>query len=238
MKSLYISYIGLLIFLFFTACDDENQKMFDGAPGLHLDLTSADLDSIVCSFMNVSEDHIVVQLPVQLTGYVADKDRTFKMEVDPKNTTAKAGVHYEALADEYVLKKGDWQVEVPVTFKYTRELDSVAVRLTLVLKPSEDFVSDISYRQQVTLIASNLLPVIPEDNWWAYESYFGTYSQVKHRYILSELKLNTIMNFEIIEDWYYWNEDLKGAYGQTMNNFFATHEIYDENNQRIEPWIY
>lgn len=238
MKSLYISCIGLLILLFFTACDNENQKMFDGAPGLHLNLSSTDLDSMVYSFMNISADHLVVNLPVQLTGYAADKDRTFKLEVDQVNTTAKAGIHYEPLADEYVLKKGAYQMNVPVTLKYTRELDSVAVRLTLVLKPSEDFAFDIPYRQQVTMIASNLLPVIPESNWWAYESYFGKYSQVKHRYILSELKLNTFMHFENVLEWYYWDDDLKEAYGQTMNNFFADHEIYDENNQRIEPWIY
>ena len=82
----------------------------------------------------------------------------------------------------------------------------------------------ISYRQEATIVSSNLLPPIP---YWDgyYSSYFGPYSRVKHRYILSELKLNKL------------NSSQKTAYGMQMNNFFAENEIYDEYGQRIEPWM-
>ena len=94
----------------------------------------------------------------------------------------------------------------------------------------------ISYRQEATIVSSNLLPPIP---YWDgyYSSYFGPYSRVKHRYILSELKLNTFVKFEDYTEWNKLNSSQKTAYGMQMNNFFAENEIYDEYGQRIEPWM-
>ena len=92
----------------------------------------------------------------------------------------------------------------------------------------------ISYRQEATIVSSNRLPPIP---YWDgyYSSYFGPYSRVKHRYILSELKLNTFVKFEDYMEWSNLNRTQKTAYGMQMNNFFAENEIYDEHGQRIEP---
>lgn len=239
MKKRYILWMGVLLAFAFTACNDDNEKLFSGEPSLYLDLTSSQLDSMTCSFMNVSEDQIVVELPIVLAGYAApDKDRVFYLKIDEENTTAVPGKHYAALQEQYVLPKGELRVNVPITFLYEHALDTLAVRLSLSLEPSADFVPGIPYRQHVTIISSNLLPFILPANWnYYYSRFFGPYSKTKHRYILNVLKLNEIMNFENFAEWYYLSEGVKSAYGMEMNNFFREHTIEDENGQVIEPWI-
>ena len=239
MKKIFVLWIGILSVLCFAACDDNHEQFYSGEPSLYLDLSDSQLDSMMCSFMTTSENQIRVELPVVLAGYaVADQDRVFRLKIDEGITTAVAGKHYQALQEQYVLPKGEYQVKVPVTFLFDHELVSVAVRLALSLEISEDFVPGIPYRQKVLIISSNVLPFISAENWTSrYSSYFGPYSKTKHRYILSELKLHETVNFEDVTAWSRLPVNLRSAYGMEMNNFFREHHILDENNQLIEPWI-
>lgn len=215
-------------------CDNNNEKMYSGDNTLYLNLSVTELDSIVCSFAGTSENRLVVNIPVEITGYASALDRTFGLRVIAENTTAVAGKHYEALPDEFVLKEGTFSVNIPVAVLYSPDLDKSTVRLALELVAGEGFSTGIPYRQRVTICISNQLPDVV---LWAalYRPYFGEYSKVKHRYMLSELKL------EKLEDSidFYYSMDLKlwAAYGLHMNNFFAEHEINDEYGNLIEPWI-
>lgn len=238
MKKIYKPLCAIWILLLAIACDDNQEKFYSGEPSLYLDLTNTQLDSIVSSFMNVSEDRIVIELPVVLSGYAVDKDRSFRLKVDTEKSTAIVGKHYQALEEQYTIEKGKYSVNVPVTLLYDRELDSVTVRLLLRLETTDEFSAGVPYRQQVMIVSSNLLPAINPVNWNGFYSYyFGEYSKVKHRYILSVLKLNDTMHFEDVMEWYKVPSYLKSAYSIEMNNFFANNNIPDENGNRIEPWI-
>lgn len=229
MKTLYaIIWFALLQLL--GACDDEQQQLFSGATSLHFALSDSELDSISQSFLNTTENQIVVKLPVELNGY-AKQDYRFRLTVNPEGTTAEAGRHYEALEESYTIPKDEYQLEVPVILNYSGELDSLSVKLVVDLEPLDDLIEGIPYRQQATIISSNLLP--PISNWSSrYLRYLGEYSRVKHRYVRSELKLD---NFET--GWASLPSNRKTAYGMQMNNFFAENEIYDENGKLIEPWM-
>ena len=226
--------IGVLFSAMVCACDDSNEKMYSGDSTLYLDLSSTELDSVVCSFVGTSENRKLLNIPVEITGYSAPVDRSFGLRVDEENTTAVAGKHYEALLDQYVLEKDAYGVNIPVTILYSGDLDSVIVRLVLELVPGSGFSAGIPYRQKVTISISNQLPEVV---YWdaIYRPYFGEYRKVKHRYMLSELKLERL---EDSVDFYYSMDDkLWTAYGLHMNNYFAEHEIYDEYGNLIEPWI-
>lgn len=238
MKTKYLLPMLCLLVYLFVSCDDNQQQLFSGETSIHFALSGNELDSISRSFLNTSDNQIVVELPVELDGY-AKQDYNFRLKINEEQTTAVVGKHYDALAELYQIKKGEYSVRVPVTMNYTLDLDTVAVKLVVDLETDDPLVAGIPYRQQAVIVCSNLLPTIAANLWKNfYASYFGTYSKVKHRYILSELKLNTIIDFENWNDWYYnIKTEQKKAYGQYMNNFFADHEIYDEYNQRIEPWM-
>lgn len=216
------------------SCNDDNEKLFIGMPGLHFALPMNNLDSMVYSFTSISDNHIVVNLPVELEGYAGYADRPFAIRVNQEGTSAVAGKHYEALEENYLLEKGQYSMNVPVTLLYSGDLDTVSVKLTLEIVSGNDFTEGIPYRKKAVLICSNQLPPIKFWNAF-YQFYFGPYSKTKHRYILSELKLtvlvddfNELSTFNRLE----WE-----AYGRQMNNFFRDNIINDEYGNRIEPWI-
>lgn len=226
--------IGLLAALLAGSCDDNYEKIYSGDASLYFNLALSDLDSVSYSFIGQTENKMVADIPVEITGYASAENRPFRIRVNTERTTAVAGKHYEALKDQYVLEKGKYSVMIPVTLLYSGDLDNSSVRLVLDLEGGEGFSAGIPYRQEVTISFSNRVPVIK--NWSTiYASYFGDYSAVKHRYILSELK------FEKLEDsitfYYEMDRTVWDAYGQFMNNFFAANVINDEHGQRIEPWI-
>lgn len=233
MKRYYI-YLMMALIVTGTACQDDNEKMFGGDPSIHFALSQTQLDSIVVSFLSIPENQHVVQLPVELAGYAKTSDCTFRLAVDQENTTAIAGTHYQPLAKEYRLPKGEYAMNIPLTVFCTGEMDSVTFRLALKLEVPEGFTEGIPYRQRVLITVSNQVPPVVFWNYF-YRSDFGSYSKVKHRYILSKFHLKYIPDewSEIIaEDSNVWK-----AYGIQMNNFFKENVIYDENNQRIEPWL-
>lgn len=232
-KYIWIS-IAFAMALLAYGCDDNYEKMYNGETTLYLNLSETQLDSMAYSFVGTVENKIVVDIPVEITGYAASYDRSFYLKVDASKSTAVAGKHYEPLKEEYVLEKDKYTVNVPVTLLYSGDLDSVIVRLALELQPGKDFTPGISYRQEALISFSNLVPTIKL--WSAiYQSYFGDYSKVKHRYMLSELKLKELE--DSVDFYYSMDRKLWAAYGLHMNNFFAEHQIYDEYNRLIEPWI-
>lgn len=233
MKTLYIFTILLFLLYIAGSCNDDQQKLFSGSTTMHFALSDNELDSIACSFLNTSESYITVNLPVELNGYAGQNYR-FRLKADSSQTTAIVNKHYQPLEEFYEIKKDEYSLNVPITLNYSAELDSLSVKLVLQLEPAAYMSTGISYRQEATIVSSNLLPPIP---YWDeyYSSYFGPYSRVKHRYILSELKLNTFMNFET--KWANLSSNQSTIYGWQMNNFFAENEIYDEYGQRIEPWM-
>ncbi|WP_455511166.1 DUF4843 domain-containing protein [Butyricimonas paravirosa] len=230
----YIWTLVVLLSLSLCGCDDNNEKMYSGDSTLYLNLSSTELDSVVCSFVETTENKIIVNIPVEITGYAAPVDRSFGLRVNEANTTAIAGKHYEALQDQYILEKNAYSMNVPVTILYSGDLDSLTMRLELELVPGGDFAAGIPSRQKVMLSISNQVPTVV---YWSYiyASYFGKYSKVKHRYMLSELKLKKLE--DSIEYYYSADRKLLEAYGLHMNNFFAEHQIYDEYGKLIEPWI-
>lgn len=235
MNRHYRYLIGILLASLLWSCDSGAEENFHGETGLHFALTSQQLDSMLFSFMNSTGNEMIVKLPVELSGY-ADCARTFKLNVDIENTTAQSGIDYLPLETEYIMPENQYRMEIPVVLLYTKALDINSVKLTLELQPGSAFTAGIPYRQRVVIIATNQLPDIPMWDRY-YQPYFGPYSKVKHRYILSELHLNDIMEFEDYMKWFKVQTPQKYAYGMHMNNFFVKNKIKDEHDVLIEPWI-
>ena len=203
MKTLYIFTILLFLLYIAGSCNDDQQKLFSGRTTMHFALSDNELDSIACSFLNTSESYITVNLPVELNGYAGQNYR-FRLKADSSQTTAIVNKHYQPLEEFYEIKKDEYSLNVPITLNYSPELDTLSVKLVLQLEPAAYMSTGISYRQEATIVSSNRLPPIP---YWDghYSSYFGPYSRVKHRYILSELKVFD-KDGNIVDEWTSTNE--------------------------------
>lgn len=160
MKTLYIFTILLFLLYIAGSCNDDQQKLFSGSTTMHFALSDNELDSIACSFLNTSESYITVNLPVELNGYAGQNYR-FRLKADSSQTTAIVNKHYQPLEEFYEIKKGEYSLNVPITLNYSAELDSLSVKLVLQLEPAAYMSTGISYRQEATIVSSNLLPPIP-----------------------------------------------------------------------------
>jgi len=81
----------------------------------------------------------VANIKVTITGTIKDYDRTFKVEVNPDSTTARAGVDYVPLAETYTLPANSTDGYIPVTIKRTAEMQTALKKLGLRLVANEDF---------------------------------------------------------------------------------------------------
>lgn len=235
MKTYHIGIMGWLLLAFLSACDDNKEKLYEGEASLHLNLAGNQLDSMTYSFVGTTADSMVVQIPVELAGYAVAYDRPFRLVVNEELTTAVAGRHYDPLPAALTLEKDCYSTQVPVKIRNAGDLDTVTVKLVLDLEPGDDFSAGISRRQRATIVYSNRVPTI--EFWdFLYFRYFGAYSKLKHRYILSELKLEKLEdNLEFFYD--EMDESVWNAYGMHMNNYFSEHEVNDEYGRRILPWF-
>lgn len=230
MKSYKIWLWGVFL-VFGVACSQENEKMFDDQPTIYFNLKGVETDSILYSFAKTTAKEHVVEVPIEIAGYSAGRDRRFKIVADEKRTTAKPEKHFKALEEYYVLPAGKFTTKVPVTFYCTDPLlDSVAVDLYLQILPTEDFGNGLADRQEARIQVSNLL-LMPKiwNAWW--KRYFGPYSKTKHKLILEICKIDEIPDTNDGER-FKWQ-----GYGLTMLNYFKeNYPVYDENGQIIEGW--
>jgi len=82
-------------------------------------------------------------IKVMFTGPVKDKDRYFKVEINPDSTTAVENVHYAPLAEEILVPANATVVYVPLVIKRTKDLQTTSKKIGLRLVANGDF--DIAF---------------------------------------------------------------------------------------------
>lgn len=82
---------------------------------------------------------------VKLVGHLSQQDREFKMIADP-SSTAKAGVHYTALPDKFILPANSSQVSIPIELIRKDMFVAGSDSLTLILQlvPTNDFKTNLT----------------------------------------------------------------------------------------------
>lgn len=90
-------------------------------------------------FVKYADDVIKVNIKVMITGPVKSYDRPFKVAINPDSTTAVAGVHYEAIPENLVIRADSFAAYVPVTLKRAADLETETKTIGLKLIPNEHF---------------------------------------------------------------------------------------------------
>ena len=220
----------LIMLLGLAAYDTDNSMYYEGEAGLYF-VDGGKADSVIYSFTTTTESFIEVRIPVETLGRPVGIDRDFIVQIDENESTAIEGEDYEGFQNLYVMPANSCSSEVVFRLLYTPKLDEGPVRLSLKLETSDIFPDILPEKRRMQVIWSNelIVPVEMELWDWFYGRYFGPYSKVKHRYILSILGLTELPDKFDGARMYYM--------GLKVNNYFAEHEVYDENGNLIETWI-
>jgi hypothetical protein len=153
----------------------------------------AQIDSLSYSFFlagSAVED--TTWLDVYLTGFPSDRDRTIPLVQTNAGQPGAAveGIHYVPFNDpgmvsKLILPANKVWVSIPIVIKRTSEMDTQEFRLDMSITSNEFFVTGIKDRTDYTLKIT-ALAVKPAlwDNLNSFLSIFGTWGQVKMRFII------------------------------------------------------
>ena len=232
------TYIVLTWCMLLGACQENEQIDFDSSGAVYFQIADSwsDLtDSIVYSFAGKESDEQTLNIQVNLMGEAVDYERHVRVAVDLERTTAKEGLHYQALGNEYILPANAYNMSIPVVlYGKDTELENRTFQLVVNLEPSDDLELGLADKTSVRVVISNMLT---QPSYW--QQYylgmrFGPYSRVKHEYIIRVLGFDFPADAEeFAADQVAWQ-----AYGKYMDTYIEEHyPIYDEHGNPIEPWL-
>lgn len=168
----------------FTACSVDDFTYQDTAR-LRLEgpeIYAAGSDSLTFSFVTYPEDTVskVMDIDVIVMGTAVDYDRTAAVKVVADKTTASASDYEMPLT--ITVPAGSAKGTLPVTLKRSTALQEKSVRLYIEIDANDDFQTGVNEQNHFTLIWNDVLT--RPTNWDDLEEFFGTYSDVKYRFMI------------------------------------------------------
>ena len=189
-------------------------------------------DSISFSFVaygsEVTEKEMLVD--AQIMGEVENRDRVVNLSVDPARTTADASLY--TVPSTVTIPAGAVKATFPVILKRSAALQTKTVRLYLQVAESADFKAGVNEENHIKLIWSDVLQ--KPKNWDTLEPFFGTYSDVKYRFMLANSNGAGEFSTETMS-WAMLNS-YRNLFQNALNAYNAAHPgnpLTDENNQLV-----
>ncbi|HEY8387716.1 MAG TPA: DUF4843 domain-containing protein [Parasegetibacter sp.] len=219
-----------LTLLVLQSCRKNSPFLYNDKPSIYF---AGDVDMDV-TFSKYKTNELVLYIPIEIGGYSSSSDREVAFEVVADSTTAVEGLHYAKLPAKFIMTADSFRVHVPVTiYNNDVRLKSEKFRLYLRLVPNNNFISGIYYKQELSIYISDILlkPKIWDSK---YSTFFGVYSEAKHRKILEICDIPEIPDVYDGGPYNYkWD-----AFGRAVNNYYRdNYPQYDENGQVINPWM-
>jgi hypothetical protein len=219
-----------------TSCSSTDEDFFyQDEPRVRLvgDYTWAvGTDSISFSFVaygsEVTEKEILVD--AQIMGEAENRDRVVNLSVDPARTTADASLY--TVPSTVTIPAGAVKATFPVILKRSAALQTKTVRLYLQVAESADFKAGVNEENHIKLIWSDVLQ--KPKNWDTLEPFFGTYSDVKYRFMLANSNGAGEFSTETMS-WAMLNS-YRILFQNALNAYNAAHPgnpLTDENNQLV-----
>ncbi|WP_166664790.1 DUF4843 domain-containing protein [Pedobacter metabolipauper] len=174
---------GLLMLaagLLFASCTKDKDLLFNEPTAIYV---VALPDSVDFSFATTPTSVIsdTLFMTYRIIGNAAPQDRTINL-VARDGATAKAGYHYKL--GPAVVKAGEFAAEVPVYVYRKAGLKDSTVQVIFDIKENADFKTGFPTRLRYKLTLTDILQ--KPSNWeTTWKTYFGEYSEVKFRFLLS-----------------------------------------------------
>jgi hypothetical protein len=155
-------------------------------------LNNPNKDSATYSFAIKSNSIMTdtVKVPLRIMGNASDKDRTVAIQTVADSTTATS---QQYAIQPTIVKAGAFTTEIPVQVKRTPGMKTTEVRIWLEIVRSDDFLPGIPNTTPTATRAGGATRFLVKindfltkpSNWESVLSnYFGTYSQVKYKFII------------------------------------------------------
>jgi len=221
--------VGAILLLFplfsllLTGCSTDEDFFYQDEPRVRLigeKTWAAGTDSVTFSFVSYPADTVekVIYVDAQIMGEVADRDRTVNIAIDNEKTTAAAS-QYE-VPQTVTVPSGQASGRFAVVLKRDASLEKKSVRLRLNVAESADFKVGVNEDNHITFIWNDVLS--KPQNWDALEAFFGAYSNVKYRFMLSNM---TPADGELSPDTMTWAKlnSLKIRFQNALNDYNAAH---------------
>lgn len=189
-------------------------------------------DSLVYSFVAEPSDvkEYVMDIDVCVMGPVADRDRTANIVVNAAKTTAAASQY--SVPATVTIPAGKNKGTLSVTLKRDASLESKTVRLQVEVAKSNDFAVGVNEQNHFTLIWSD--QIARPKNWDSLKEFFGEYSDVKYRFMLSNSPAGTEFSTETMS-WALLNS-YKIKFAAALEEYNAANPdkpLTDENHQLV-----
>ena len=226
----------LITACFLAACSSTDEDFFyQDEPRVRLVgdyVWAAGTDSITFSFVAYPSDVTEMEMSVdaQIMGEVADHNRVVNLSVDDSKTTATASMY--TFPSTVTIPAGEAKATFPVVLKRDASLTSKKVRLYIKVDDSSDFKTGVNEENHITLIWSDVLS--KPNNWSDLEPFFGTYSDTKYRFMLTNSDGAGEFSTETMS-WALLNS-YRIRFQNALNEYNAAHPgnpLTDENGQLI-----
>lgn len=183
-----------------TSCEKDLETYSTETCWINFDLdihTQADREKINTFTFAFTPKEIVEDtawVNVKTMGNLADYDRPIKLEqMTTDGEDAQPGVHYVPFDDEELMRKfyfipaGKVEQKIPIVMKRDASLKTAAVNLYVKLAKSEHFEPGYP---DYNLVRYSLIDKLQKPTEWngTTDHYFGTYSIVKHQFMIDITK--------------------------------------------------
>ena len=204
MKEIKFYTAGLLILILANSCK-KNLEIYSGKNNIYfneagrLPAFSGEVirDSTIMSFSLAKNTDSIVNMVIKTTGTVSDKDRSYKLIIDPVSTAIE-GKHYDALPQTFSIKKNPLQDTVKIKFHKTVDMQAQNFTLFFKLEANENFSADMVDKlinattgQRLSFIKYRWFvnDIIKKPGRWL-DGYLGTFTRKKLSLIVQVLGID------------------------------------------------
>lgn len=125
-----------------SACKDSLIKPYHGVDNIYFENV---LDSMAISFGLVpNKEDSLIQIPVKITGKIADVDRKYKVKI-LDSSTAEEGVHFDYHDEDFTIAAGEYMDFIQITLHNTSDLVDSSVYVAFKLLPNKYFSTKLKY---------------------------------------------------------------------------------------------
>ncbi|GGH79252.1 hypothetical protein HNQ91_005140 [Filimonas zeae] len=188
LHSTKLLYLLIALPLFFSCSKDLGS--YDDEPRVYFferatDVVQSRITSRSFSFLTSPAAVVTdtMKIKVKIMGNTASRNRVVRGRTIATGTTAQEGVHYEFLNG--VVPADSIYGYIPVLLRRTADIQQKSVTLNLGIAVTDDFKRGVVEDSTFTITWSD--NVVKPSNWDGIISigyYFGTYSEVKWRFII------------------------------------------------------
>jgi len=204
MKGFHIYLLTILIATVGLSACEKGLEPYHGDSSVYFrnnKVNAVDSGFLTFGFSDPSVRDSVISIPVSAMGMTSTSDRPFKLVVND-SSTARAGVHYEALSGTSI-PAGAVATTIKLKLLRTSDMQTAPVSIILQLLPNEHFQTSVgsfsngSGKSSATRFKLWITDIMTKPKYWD-AGYMGGFSRKKVYLTASVLGLNVQEMIDIL----------------------------------------